>query len=174
MERTVLFLIAVAIITILILVSATHNLEKSKQQQRATSSEVTTVANVETSTERFIAARNAPKQSDYEKDLLSRTWDAQIFTYPVPGVVAKYNEEEGSAVFSQENGEDLKLEVDWGTDSDDYSFSDWRLNADSGGFTVAYGGRTLHATIEKSGKNRYSISIFDSDNSIQRLIVITH
>lgn len=76
-----------------------------------------------------------------------------------------------------ENGDSLILTLTWLTDSQVYDFTNWRLNASMDAFTVDYtddnSGYVLNATIERRSNTRYDISVYDDENNLKRLIVLT-
>ena len=93
------------------------------------------------------------------------------------GVINGDNRVSGSATFERENDNDLKLSVDWVGDSLTYEFENWKLNSSMKGFTVSYydkkTGYKLHANIEKRERLRYDISVYDTENNLKQLIILT-
>lgn len=186
MEGSVKWIIAIVIIALLVLfvlpaiakLFSQPRIYETSTEIEATSEQTAELSGGSTSIiEQTVENFRAPAKSNYMSDLTSRTWNALITTYDVPGAVSKYNQVSGDAVFTRENGESLVLTLDWMTDSQTYDFTNWKLSSSLDGFIMDYddanSGYILYAAIEKRSNSRYDVTIYDEENNIKRLIVVT-
>jgi hypothetical protein len=153
------------------------NTNTQVNSNQSTNVNVNTTANSNVNTSQAgLEKFRAPTKTSYMNELSSETWSALITTYNVPGVITKYDQVSGSAVFNRENGENINMVIEWLGDSHEYEFSDWKINSSMNGFTVNYNdeksGHQFHATIEKRTSSRFDISLFNDESNIQRLIII--
>jgi len=118
---------------------------------------------------------NVPTENNIKDRLITHDWNALITTFNVAGVITDYKQVSGLGRFIYDNGKDITMTLEWLTDSDEYVLFDWRLNSTLDGYSALYrntSGEEMHVTIIPH-LQRIDISVYDANNALKRLIVLS-
>lgn len=114
-----------------------------------------------------------PSASDVKKDLTSRQWDAIVITLNTPGVAIDTSTTKAEAVFDYDNGIDIKMQMQWLTDSAEYVLYDWDLTASRDGYSAKWKNSTgdiRYMVITPRPRGCFGISVYGPGNALTRII----
>lgn len=111
--------------------------------------------------------------SNIKKELTSRTWDALVITLNTPGIMIDTSTTKAKTVFDYDNGTDIKMHMQWLTDSVEYVLYDWDLTASRDGYSVKWknsSGDIRYMVITPRSRDRVDISVYGPGNVLARII----